>query len=318
MNYSKLLIYLYLLSFFVLIYAWIPWKSHFSSSFSFHSKNILYSESKEVLFNQQKNNILFDKFLHPVNGNLTETATQYVNFCDENFDLFLDNEMKHKKTEKERQVIGKIRYEINVARRMKLIEADKILRSILSAGNGTLNDMDAKLQYYLMRSEIDMAFMVILQLNIEDAMNSNVTTAVQVMKYLEGRINEYQDSFVNPPVRLLRMLLRTSDPIIRQQMLRQKLLYKSFDGKLLSSGEIQTLIPTSPCTDTDNSCDNSVNNSSTSCDHDELLPTPSAQCEHIVVDAIKSWGKADVTFQELEDTISDVRIQVCHVIEIIM
>lgn len=69
--------------------------------------------------------------------------------------------------------------------------------------------MEAKLQYHLRRAEIDMPFMVILQLNIEDAIMSNVTIAVQVMKHLETLINEYQDSLVSPPVRLMRLLVLT-------------------------------------------------------------------------------------------------------------
>ena len=33
------------------------------------------------------------------------------------------------------------------------------------------------------------------------------------------------------------------------------------------------------------------------------------QCEHIVVQAVKSWGGADVTVAELEDTLADVLSQ---------
>ena len=40
--------------------------------------------------------------------------------------------------------------------------------------------MEAKLSFHLRRAEIDMAFMVILELNIEDAVNHEVEKAVQV------------------------------------------------------------------------------------------------------------------------------------------
>ena len=243
-------------------------------------------------FIHQKNEILMIKFIHPENGNLTNTAMQYVNYCDESFDHFLSTTMDELVDELIRQKFGKIRYEINIARRVKLNEADKILRNILSAGG--LKQMEAKLSYYLRRYDIDMAFMVILQLNIEDALHANVTTAVQLMKHLETLINEHQDSLVSSPVRLLRMLLRANDSIIRKQMLRQKLLYMSPTGVMLSAGEIGMLTR--------------IVNSSDS--NDEILPTPSAQCEHIFVDAVKTWGKPEVTFQQLEETMDDVLSQV--------
>ena len=41
--------------------------------------------------------------------------------------------------------------------------------------------MEAKLMYHLRRAEIDMAFMVLLNLNIEDAVAANATNAEQVM-----------------------------------------------------------------------------------------------------------------------------------------
>jgi len=200
-----------------------------------------------------------------------------------------------------------------------LIEADKILRAILSAGG--LKQMEAKLSYYLRRAEIDMAFMVILQLNIEDAINANVTTAVQVMKHIETLITEYQDSFVSAPVRLLRMLLRADDITIRKQMLRQKLLYISPSGEYLSSGQIEAKARSMSPSDNNGdmlsstmnpvvSCSTNVINSKVDESEVDMLPTPSAQCENILVDAIKSWGKADVTFQELQDTMGDVLSQV--------
>ncbi len=180
-------------------------------------------------FITQKNVILLDKLLNPINGNITEMASQYVNFCDESFDVFLNERIATIDDEEGKKVYGNIRYEINSARQRKLIgfiqslstrslprvltlsfittEADKILRGILAAGE--LKKMEAKLQYHLRRAEIDMPFMVILQLNIEDAIMSNVTIAVQVMKHLETLINEHQDSLVSPPVRLMRLLVLT-------------------------------------------------------------------------------------------------------------
>jgi len=173
-------------------------------------------------FVAQKNYILLDKFVSDIDGNLTDTAHHYINFCDESFDHFLNDRISSLEKESEKKVLGKIRYEINSARQKKLMEADKMLRGILATGG--LKQMEAKLAYHLRRAEIDMAFMVILQLNIEDAVNAKAETAAQVMTHLETLITEHQDKMVSAPVRLMRLLVRTDDTNVRKQMLRQKLL----------------------------------------------------------------------------------------------
>lgn len=210
---------------------------------------------------------------------MTATAHSFVNFCDESFDIFLNDRIANTEDEVSKQALGKVRYEINRARQAKLMGADKILRDILSAGG--LKQMEAKLQYYLRRSEIDMAFNVILRLNIEDAIRANVTTAVQIMTHLETLINEHQDALVSPPVKLLRLLVRTEDPQVRLQMLRQKLILSAADEA------------------------NRVGDKA-----DEAGSTTSPQCENIIVAAVQSWGGKDVRPQELEDTIADIRAQV--------
>jgi len=233
----------------------------------------------EQTFIAQKNFILLEKFIaQQVTGNLTEVATLYVNYCDESFDMFVNERIKACKSESERQVFGKIRYEVNRARQEKLLEADRILRSILSAGE--LRKMEAKLQYHLRRAEIDMAFMVILQLNIEDAVNAKAENASNVMRHLGTLITEYQDAVVSAPVRLMRLLVRTDDPYERKQMLRQKLLIGA--NAAVQSGDTAAA---------------------------EARPTSSPQCEHIVVGAVEKWGGAEVSVSELEDTIADVLSQ---------
>jgi hypothetical protein len=230
-------------------------------------------------FVAQKNFILLDKLENPPNGNITEAACQYVNFCDESFDAFLGERIASLPNEKDKQYFGRIRYAVNNARQQKLMEADKILRGILAAGG--LKQMEAKLYYHLKRAEIDMAFMVLLNLNIEDAVVANVTTAVQVMTHLATIISEQQDAMVSPPVRLLRLLVRSDDSNVRKQMLRQKIIVpgnvKEVKEEIVSADAQSTLSP---------------------------------QCEHIVVAAVQSWGGADVTVKDLEDTIIDVLSQV--------
>jgi hypothetical protein len=241
-------------------------------------------------FVQQKNSILLEKLQNPVNGNVTEAAFQYVNFCDESFDSFIGQKISSLPDEKDKQIFGKIRYAVNSARQQKLMEADKILRGILAAGG--LKQMEAKLYYHLKRVEIDMAFMVLLQLNIEDALVSNVTQAVQVMTHLGTIINEQQDAMVSAPVRLLRLLVRTDDSNIRKQMLRQKIL---IGENIRRSQSDSTAI---------------IEGKSEIEGETEAQSTLSPQCENIVVSAVQSWGGADVTVKELQDTITDVLSQV--------
>ena len=54
-------------------------------------------------FVAQKNFLLLEKFERPEHGNLTDAAMQYVNFCDESFDLFLNDKIALLPTETEKQ-----------------------------------------------------------------------------------------------------------------------------------------------------------------------------------------------------------------------
>jgi hypothetical protein len=110
---------------------------------------------------------------------------QYVNFCDESFDVFLNEKIASLATEQEKQQYGRIRYAVNTERQRRLIEADGILRGILQAGG--LKQMEAKLMFHLRRAEIDMAFMVLLNLNIEDALQANATQARHCSVWVGGR-----------------------------------------------------------------------------------------------------------------------------------
>lgn len=266
-------------------------------------------------FVAQKNFILLDKLENPVNGNITEAASQYVNFCDESFDAFLGERIASLAAEKDKQYFGKIRYAVNNARQQKLMEADKMLRSILAAGG--LKKMEAKLYYHLKRAEIDMAFMVLLQLNIEDALVANVTQAVQVMTHLGTIINEQQDAMVSPPVRLLRLLVRTDDPNIRKQMLRQKVILSSTVVATVSSIPPVSLDNSTPFSNIVSSDTSSSTLKATQSEAKmagkiavEAQSTLSPQCENIIVSAVQSWGGADVTVKDLDDTITDVLSQV--------
>lgn len=246
----------------------------------------------------QRNVILLEKLEAAAEDNLTFVVYDYINFCDESFDKYLNEKIANLPTEQEKQKLGRVRYEINSARQNKLKVADNLLRDILQAGGNSsdfqLKQMEAKLQMHLRKSEIDMAFMVVLQLNIEDAHNSNATMAVQIMQHMQTLIHEYQDEIVSPPVRLMRMLVREEDPYVRKQMLRQKLMLTLGDDE-------NALKVTNPQVV-------ELEEVSLKDENGEPIPqaTESPQCMHIVVDAVKKWGGADVTVAGLDETIDDV------------
>lgn len=115
-------------------------------------------------------------------------------------------------------------------------------------------------------------------------MRADAETAVQVMLHLQKVINEHQDSMVSAPVRLMRLLVRIEDKEARKQLLRQKLLIgRNLREKELAESEGREVV---------------------------AQQTPTAQCEHIVIDPVQEWGAPDVHVQELFDTIADVQTQV--------
>lgn len=281
------------------------------SVFSFFSKirvplvRFQQLQSSIVEHVNEKNYLLLDKFKQSKESNLSELADSFVSFCDESFDNYLNEQISSMPTETEKQALGKIRYEINSARKRKLKEADKMLRGVLSAGG--IKEMEAKLRFHLKRSEIDMAFMVILQLNIEDAQQSNSEVAVQVMTHLRTKIQEFQDDMVSPPVRLMRLLMRTESSEIRQEMMRKKLLVDeriktayyarvaAYAPAIMATGSAcgGSQATSSSCASTpDTACasattdvDGSSVTPSLEQQAQEMTALAQAQCEHIVIES---------------------------------
>ena len=287
-KFSRVIVFKFLIALSIFYHSLVAFRPLLHTKFKNHPTEITHGKIRSSILQEvssegnfaesfvaQKNFILLDKL--QAASNMTEVAEQFVNFCDESFSVFLNDKIANAASSEEENSLGKVRYEINCARQRKLKNADLVFRDILSAGG--LKQMEAKLSMYLRKAEIDMAFMVILQLNIEDATAQNVTTAVQIMTHLETLIHEHQDSTVSPTVRLMRLLVRTDDSYVRKQMLRQKLI---LGDPQVSDPEISV----------------------------EPQSTLSPQCEHIIVAPVRQWGGAEVSVQELEDTIEDVMAQV--------
>jgi hypothetical protein len=137
------------------------------------------------------------------------------------------------------------------------------------------------------------------------------------MTHLRTVISEQQDSMVSAPVRLLRLLVRTDDANVRKQMLRQKLVdvaaltverERAETAAAMARGDAPVAAPLPP-PDLTNA--GAAAAAAAAADADgSAMATMSPQCVHIVVSAVESWGAADVTAQQLEDTITDVLSQV--------
>ena len=54
-------------------------------------KEIDLDKSTSQPYIEQKNSILLERFESNLNGNITDLALQYVNFCDESFNIYLNN-----------------------------------------------------------------------------------------------------------------------------------------------------------------------------------------------------------------------------------
>lgn len=97
-------------------------------------------------------------------------------------------------------------------------------------------------------------------------------------------------------------------------MLRQKLLI----GNNVNI-EQNPPVACSPSTECCNESSDHSHDHSHEHSHDHSEPEPqntlSPQCEHIVVQAVQSWGGADVTVKDLEATIIDVLEQMTSDIE---
>lgn len=211
-------------------------------------------------------------------GNIKEIILPWMNFYDESFDHFLSQQISLSTEKETKDFYGKIRYEINVERQQQLLKAQELFKVIMNFND--IKEMEAKLLYHLSRNEIQLPFLMILEMNLENAIvNKGSENIIQLLSYLRAFIAEYQDKLVSNPVKLLRQLLRFESDEDRRNLLSKRILISSSS---------QSSKPPSPS------------------------KSSSDQCEFIVTSASLQEDKvvADVTIPELEDAINVVEQQV--------
>lgn len=153
---------------------------------------------------------------------LAAALKKNLDFCDYNFIMYLQHEMEDAGDTPLREELIELMSRVNVALQSRLAEADEKLREVLSAGD--LKAMEAKMRNLLRLGEVDVAFMVVLNMNQRQAAEAGAETASNVLTHLYTFIQQEQDSLVPAGTRLLRMLLRTECDGARETILREKLI----------------------------------------------------------------------------------------------
>jgi hypothetical protein len=88
----------------------------------------------------------------------------------------------------ERAALNRVGETINLAMQQKLVRADEILRTILRSGD--LKVMEATLRKHLRAGEIDMAFDVMLNVNIQQALDTETDAAARILQHLRTVLME--------------------------------------------------------------------------------------------------------------------------------
>ena len=110
----------------------------------------------------------------------------------------------------------------NTALQQRLARADQILRKILKSGD--LKLMEATLRKHLRAGELDMAFDVVLNVNIQQADETETETASQLLKHLSTVLMEEREKRLPVEVRFLRRLLRCDGGDGRKELLRKEFM----------------------------------------------------------------------------------------------
>jgi len=112
---------------------------------------------------------------------------------------------------------------INMAMQKRLVKADLILRGILRAGD--LKAMEKALRRHFQHGDLDMAFDVLLNVNIQKALedSDDSPAAYRILEHINTVLIEEKDKKLPPAVRLFKKLLRTEEKEDREKMLRETL-----------------------------------------------------------------------------------------------
>ncbi|CAM9569031.1 unnamed protein product [Phaeothamnion confervicola] len=174
---------------------------------------------------------LVNQFLNPKGSNLTATVEEFLDMCDYAFLMHLNMLIGEAGPKSERGMrLTEVGKEINLAMQRRLVVADANLRDILSAAPD-IKAMEGKLKRCLRTGQVDMAFMVMLNMNLAQAREADgAENAVMVLTHLNTVIMEALDERVAPEVRLLRLLLRTTCKGVREQMLKDNLILPARAG----------------------------------------------------------------------------------------
>ncbi|CAM9492750.1 unnamed protein product, partial [Chrysoparadoxa australica] len=169
---------------------------------------------------------LIDQLLNPKGNDLSTTVEEFLDMCDAGFLEHLTQRIKDEELVGSDTVpaLREVQKEISFAMQRRLVRADTTLREILLLAPD-LKAMEGKLRKVFRAGEVDMAFMVMISMNLARAKEApDAENAVMVLTHLNTVLMEMQDQQVVPEVRLLRMLMRTDCSGVRGELLRQKMV----------------------------------------------------------------------------------------------
>ncbi|KAI0566820.1 hypothetical protein FGB62_6g07 [Gracilaria domingensis] len=117
------------------------------------------------------------------------------------------------------EALTDLREAINVIMSDRIAEAGECVKAVLSVGNMT--EMKKKISGLARKGNIDDAFILLLQANLEQAQKANAKEAVDVLSRALEHAQTVKDIQLDPEVRLIRALLRTEDADARSKMLME-------------------------------------------------------------------------------------------------
>lgn len=144
--------------------------------------------------------------------------------------------------------LEEIKLAINEEMASRMQQAAEALKEVLTSPTPII--MEGKIAGYARQGRLDDAMMQLLQANLEQAQAAGEAGkgAVAVMSKLKERIQTELDAKLAPAPALLRQLMRMSDPVARESLLRMKMQPKKKASVILTTetGEEQEEEDTKP------------------------------------------------------------------------